>query len=98
MPEGLDPAPDTAQEKFIINADSDLLTREGKWIKIYPKEKFGNSQEYDVAQSNPSTNMYFEEKNGELYYLDQAGYLTVAQIFPNHPILNIPIPETLRTN
>ena len=38
--------------------------------------------------------MYFEEKNGELFYLDNdTGFLSAAQILPYHPILNIPIPD-----
>jgi hypothetical protein len=42
--------------------------------------------------------MYFEEKSGELFYLDDdTGFLFVAQILPYHPVLNIPIPESLRT-
>ena len=54
-------------------------------------------QVYDIARSRPSTNMYFEEKNGELFYLDNdTGFLSAAQILPYHPILNIPIPDALR--
>jgi len=42
--------------------------------------------------------MYFEEKTGELYFLDDnTGSLFVAQILPYHPMLNIPIPEALRS-
>ena len=41
--------------------------------------------------------MYFEEKNGALFYLaDDTCFLSAAQILPYHPILNIPIPESLR--
>lgn len=84
------------QEKFLINDGNDLLTRKGMWIRIYPKEDFGGPQVYDIAKSQPSTNMYFEEKNGELFYLDEAGFLSAVKILASHPILNIPIPEALR--
>jgi len=85
------------QERFLINDKNDLLVREGKRIRIYPKAEFNNSQVYDVSNSKPSTNMYFEEKNGELFYLDNShSHLTTAQILPYRPILNIPIPEALR--
>ncbi len=98
LPESLNQQPaDNQQEKFLINDKNDLLIREGKWIRIYPKEDFGTPQVYDIAKSRPSTNMYFEEKNGELFYLDDdTGFLCAAQILPYHPILNIPIPEALR--
>ena len=85
------------REKFLINDKNDLLIRQGAWIRLYPKENFGNPQAYDIAKSRPSTNMYFEEKNGELFYLDDdTGFLYVAQILPYRLILNIPIPEALR--
>jgi len=85
------------QEKFLINDKNDLLTREWKWIRIYPKNDFDTPQVYDIAKSKPKTNMYFEERNGELFYLDDdTNYLSVAQILPYHPILNIPIPDALR--
>ena len=52
---------------------------------------------YDIAKSLPSTNMYFEEKNGELFYLDDdTGFLSTVQILPYRALLNIPIPEALR--
>lgn len=84
-------------DKFLINDKNDLLIREGTWIRIYPKEDFGKPQVYDIAKSRPLTNMYFEEKNGELFYLDNATrFLCAVQILPYHPILNIPIPDALR--
>ena len=99
MPErlSLQPYPNV-QDKFLINDNNDLLTREGPWIRIYPKEDFDTPKVYNVAKSRPSTNMYFEEKNGELFYLDDSTrFLSAAQILPYHPILNIPIPDALRT-
>ena len=85
------------QKKFLINDNNDLLVREGAWIRIYPKENFGAPQVYTIAKSRPLTNIYFEEKNGELFYLDfDTGSLFSTQILPYHPILNIPIPENLR--
>jgi len=84
------------QDKFLINDSNDLLIRQGTRIRVYPKEDFGSPQIYDIAGSKPLTNMYFEEKNGELFYLDEAGFLSAVKILPNHPILNIPIPEALR--
>jgi hypothetical protein len=98
LPENLGTQPPSiVQEKFLINDRNDLLTRHGAWIQIYPKEYFGDPQSYNIAKSKTSANMYFEEKNGELFYLDyDSGLLTTAQILPYRPILNIPIPETLR--
>jgi len=98
IPKNLDQRPDHAlQEKYLINDKNDLLIREWKWIRLYPKEDLGNPQVYDIARSKPSTNMYFEEKNGELFYLDDnTNFLSAAQILPYHPILNIPIPDALR--
>jgi hypothetical protein len=85
------------QDRFLINDKNDLLIREGKWIRIYPREEYDNPQVYDIAKSRPFTNMYFEEKNGELFYLDDStGFLSAAQILPYHPMLNIPIPDALR--
>lgn len=85
--------------KFLINDKNDLLVREGKWIRVYPKDDFNSPQVYDITKSRPSTNMYFEEKTGELFYLDDdTRSLFVAQILPFHPILNIPIPDALRIN
>jgi hypothetical protein len=87
------------QDKFLINDKNDLLIREGDQVRIYPKEDFNNMEIYNITRSKPSTNMYFEEKNGELFYLDNStGSLSAAQILPFHPILNIPIPEKLRFN
>ena len=85
------------EDQFLINGKNDLITRQGIWIRIYPKEDFGASQMYDIAKSKPSTNMYFEEKNGELFYLDNdTGFLSAAQILSYRPVLNAPIPEALR--
>jgi hypothetical protein len=99
LPESLGAQPThNPQEKFLINDKNDLLIRQGAWIRIYPKENFGNPPMYDIAKSRPSTNMYFEEKNGELFYLDDnTGFLFAAQILSYHPILNIPIPDALRS-
>ena len=99
LPKGLrQEMPDTPPARFLINDKNDLLIREGAWIRLYPKEDFDTPQVYDIARSKPSTNMYFEEKNGELFYLDEnSGSLFSAQILPYHPILNIPIPDALRT-
>jgi len=98
LPKGLgQQASHALQDKFLINDKNDLLVREGKWVRIYPKEDFGKAQVYDITESRPSTNMYFEEKNGELFYLDnRTRCLFAAQILPHHPILNIPIPDSLR--
>jgi PEGA domain len=98
LPERLREGPTpNAQEKFLINGKNDLLTREGMWVRIYPKEDFGNPQVYDIAKSRPLTNMYFEEKTGELFYLDNdTGFLSAAQILPYRPMLNIPIPDALK--
>jgi hypothetical protein len=98
LPESLDQQPPSnLQETFLINDKNDLLTRQGTWIRLYPKEDFKTPQVYDIARSRPATNMYFEEKNGELFYLDRdTGFLSAAQFLPYHPILNIPIPDALR--
>jgi hypothetical protein len=90
------PAP-APSENFLINGKNDLLTRQGMWIQICPKEYFGKPRVYDIAKSSPSTNMYFEEKNGKLFYLDNdTGFLYTAQILSFETMLNIPIPEGLR--
>ena len=89
--------PTESQMKFLINDKNDLLTREGIKIRLYLKEDFSTPQVYEIAKSKPATNMYFEEKNGELFYLDNdTGYLFSTQILPYRPILNIPIPDALR--
>jgi hypothetical protein len=86
-----------AQERFLINDKNDLLIRQGAWIRIVPQEDFDNPPVYDIAKSRPSTNMYFEEKNGELFYLDDdTGFLFAVQILPYRTLLNIPVPEALR--
>jgi len=98
LPKDLDQSlPGNPPKEFLINDKNDLLTREGTWIRLYPKEDFESPQVYDIAQAIPLTNMYFEEKNGELFYLDHnTHFLSAAQILPYHPILNIPIPDALR--
>ncbi len=98
LPEGLGQQPaGSSQVKFLINDANDLLTREGAWVRLYPKEDFGSPQVYDITKSRPSTNMYFEEKNGELFYLDNnTCFLSAAQILPYRPMLNIPIPDAVR--
>ena len=87
---------DKPQDKFIINDQNNVLIREGSFIRLYPRGNPDNAPAYEIAKSKPSTNMYFEEKNGELFYLDHHGSLYSAQILPYRPILNIPIPDTLR--
>ena len=90
-------APTVPLANFLINEKHALLIREGTRIRLYPKEDFNAPQVYDIARSKPLTNMYFEEKNGELFFLDDhTGFLFAAQILPYHPILNIPIPDALR--
>ena len=105
LPEGLPVNPSTikCQESFLINNKQDLLKRKGRWIRIYPRSDFGVPESYDIARSRPSTNMYFEEKTGELYYLDDDTlFLNTVKILysrtesARHPVLNISIPETLR--
>jgi len=98
LPLSLDTQPQNLpQAKFLINDKNDLLIREGRWIKLYTKEDYNDPQAYNIAKSRPSTNMYFEEKNGELFYLDDATMsLFAVQILPYHPILNIPIPDAIR--
>ena len=98
LPQALSPQQAHSPQEFLVNDKNDLLIKEGKWIRLYPKEEFDAPQVYDIAKSRPMTNMYFEEKNGELFYLDDnTGALFSAQILPYHPILNIPIPDALRT-
>lgn len=98
--ESLGPAlsqPLPAQEdRFLINGKNDLLVKQGEWIKIFPKKNFGAPEVYDITKSKPSTNIYFEEKNGELFYLDEAGFLSMVRILSYRPLLNIPIPDALR--
>ncbi len=85
------------EDQFLINDKNDLLTHKGTWIRLCPKENFDGPKAYDIAESRPSTNMYFEEKNGKLFYLDNdTGFLSEVQILPYRPLLNIPIPDTLR--
>lgn len=100
LPEGITPNLPSggAYQSFLINDKNDLLIREGPWIRIYPKNNLGVSESYAIAKSRPLTNMYFEEKNGELFYLDDdAMFLYAVEILKHHPILNIPVPEKLRT-
>ncbi len=85
-----------APEVFLINDNKDLLTKKGKWVQLRIKEDFGGLQAYDITSSKPGTKMYFDEKSGELFYLDEAGFLSEIQILPVHPIVDIPIPEALR--
>jgi len=100
LPEGItqNPSSGKIQQSFLINDKNDLLIREDRWIRIYPKNDFGVSESCDIARSRPSTNMVFEEKTGELFYLDDDTlFLYAAQILQQHPLLNIPIPENLRS-
>jgi len=85
------------QQSFLINAKNDLLIREGPWIRIYPKADFGVPDSYIITRSRALTNMYFEEKNGKLFYLDDDNlFLYTVEILHNHPLLNIAVPEKLR--
>lgn len=75
------------QQAFLINNKNDLLTREGPWIRIYPKADFDVPESYTIARSRPLTNMYFEEKNGELFYLDDDTlFLDTVAILHNQPL------------
>jgi hypothetical protein len=88
--------PEGQQQAFQINDKNDLLIRKGRWIKLISNQILNTPPVYTIAESNPSTNMYFEEKNGELFYLNAAGELSVVQILPNHPMIEIPIPDSFR--
>ena len=60
------------------------------------KLPFASLKAETIAKSRPSTNMYFEEKDGKLFYLDdEAMFLYTVGILHNHPLLNILIPERL---
>jgi hypothetical protein len=97
LPQGLLQDTRNIQDKFLINDKNDLLIREDRWIRIYPKESFGKPRVYTIAGSRLMTNMYFEEKNGELFYLDDStGALSTVQVLPYHSILNLPIPDALK--
>jgi len=98
LPESLKrPYPYGPQEKFLINDNQDLITRPASIIHLLPKENFGGPQVYDIAKARPSTNMYFEERTGELFYLDyESGDLFSVLVLPYHPVLTIPIPDALR--
>jgi len=96
LPEALSQPLPVQEDRFLVNDKNALLVKQGEWIKLFPKGNFGTPEVYDIAKSKPSTNMYFEEKNGELFYLNDAGFLSTVQILPYHPILDIPIPEALR--
>ena len=88
-PSGILPQAPSArvQQAFLINNKNDLLTREGPWIRIYPKADFDVPESYTIARSRPLTNMYFEEKNGELFYLDDDTlFLDTVAILHNHPL------------
>jgi len=93
----LKPFASNLPQRFLINDKNDLLLHEGRWIRLFPEEDFGTAQTYNIARANPSTDMYFEERNGKLFFLDEtSGHLCAAQILPYHPMLNIPIPDALR--
>lgn len=77
----------TQGDKFWINEKTDLLMRMGHRIRIFPKEEYGEPQAYDIAESKPSTNMCFDEKNGDLFYLDDTGILRAARVLPSRAIL-----------
>lgn len=91
-------APAHVPDTYLINAHKDVLTKEGSWIRLYTKEDFGPLTAYNITTSKPSTNIYFQEKNGSLYYLDNRGYLSVVRILPYRPMLNIPIPDALKAS
>jgi len=85
------------QQSFLINNKNNLLIREGPWIWITSQAHFGVPESYIITRSRPLTNMYFEEKNGELFYLDDDTlFLDTVKILHNHPLLNISVPEQLR--
>ncbi|MDE1919972.1 MAG: PEGA domain-containing protein [Candidatus Omnitrophica bacterium] len=85
LPEKINQRPvETQQEAFLINNNHDLIVRRGRWIRLYPQNDFGGSHVYAIAQSKPSTNIYFESKTGELFYLDETGRLCAVQILPHH--------------
>lgn len=97
LPDHLKSPIDNLRNRFLINDGNDLIVREGTIIRLFPtKQAFSLVEIYDLARSQPQTNMYFEERNGALFYLDESGFLSVVQILPYHPMLNIPIPDAIR--
>ncbi|MDE2221514.1 MAG: PEGA domain-containing protein [Candidatus Omnitrophica bacterium] len=85
-------------DKFLINDGHDWIIRQEGRIRLYPRENFGGPRMYDIAQSDPSANMYFSPKTGELFYLNNDGRLCAVQLLAYHPLLNIPVPDALKAD
>ncbi len=85
------------QQTILINNKANLLAHEGRMVQLYEKLDFAGNDSYPVVKTKAKTTIYFDERSGELFYLNEAhGFLCSVDILGHKPTLSLPMAETLR--
>ena len=86
-----------ADQAFLINNGNTFLLRRGSGIFLMDQMGFGQPRLTKVLRVEENTDVYFAEKTGKIYYIDdQSHFLSSVQILHHKPFIPKPIAETLR--
>jgi hypothetical protein len=86
-----------ADQTFVINNGNTILFRRGKDIILMDMGPFGRSRLTKVLRVEENTQVYFADKTGKLYFIDDDTHLlSSVQILHHKPFIPKPIADTLR--
>ncbi|MBI4309098.1 MAG: PEGA domain-containing protein [Candidatus Omnitrophica bacterium] len=86
-----------ADQVYLINNGNTFLFRRGNGIFLMDQVGFGRPRLTKVLRVAEHTDVYFAEKTGKLYYIDeQSRFLSSIQILHHKPFIPKPIADTLR--
>ena len=86
-----------ANQTFLINNGNTLLYRRDNDIYLIDTTPFGQPRLTNVLRTQEHTDVYFAEKTGKLYFInDRTHVLSSMQILHHKPFIPKPIADTLR--
>ena len=96
-PEKIISVPAETDQMFLVNNGNTLLFRRGKNVFLMDEESFNDPRLTKVLKVQEGTDVYFAEKTGKMYYIDDDSHvLSSVQILRHRPFIPKPVAETLR--
>lgn len=86
-----------ANQVFVINNENTFLYRKGRDVYLMDNLPKTQARLTRILSVKPDTDIFFYEKNGKLYFIDQqTNLLTSMTVLHHKPFIPKPIAETLR--
>lgn len=88
--------PPRGDQVFFINNDNTFLYRDGNEVFLMDALPKTQARLSRILLIKPGTDIFFHEKNGQIYFIDSSNTLMTMTVLHHKPFIPKPIAETLR--